>query len=162
MAVKFILGSSNSYVEFKSYYTNKLKQWPDCLEMAYLEARKYKPTRAADHSLAAIERANALAMTRRGGKGGRGGYPGGHNGKSAPNAKWVKDEADSPREARMRRLQLRDIREDRATTAVITNIWRMSAKENQPTLSSSTGRIRDRDPLGVSPTHHLDLGMESE
>ena len=94
MAVKFILGFSNSYVE--SYYTNNLKVWPDCLETAYLEATKYKPTRAADHSPTAMERANAFAMTRRGGKGGRGGYPGRDNGKSAPNAKWVKDGADSP------------------------------------------------------------------
>ena len=96
MAVKFILGLNNSYNEFKSFFTNGLKPWPDCLETAYQEAAKYNPKRAASNSPAAMERANAFAMTGRGGRGSRGGYPGGHNGKSAPNAKWVKDGADSP------------------------------------------------------------------
>ena len=96
MAVKFVLGLNSSYGEFKSFFTNGLKSWPDCLEAAYQEAAKYNPKRAASNSPSAMERANAFAMTGRGGKGGRGGYPGGHKGKSAPNAKWVKDGADSP------------------------------------------------------------------
>ena len=96
MAVKFILGLNNSYNEFKSFFTNGLKPWPDCLESAYQEAAKYNPKRAAGNSHAAMERANAFAMTGRGNKGGRGRYPGGHNGRSAPNARWVKDGADSP------------------------------------------------------------------
>ena len=96
MAVKFILGLNNSYSEFRSFFTNGLKPWPDCLETAYQEAAKYNPKRAANNSPAAMERANAFAMTGKGGRGGRGGYPGGHNGRSAPNAKWVKDGADSP------------------------------------------------------------------
>ena len=96
MAVKFILGLNYSYGEFRSFFTNGLKPWPDCLETAYQEAAKYNPKRAAFNSTAAIERANAFSMTGRGGKGGRGGYPGEHKGKSAPNAKWVKDGADSP------------------------------------------------------------------
>ena len=95
MAVKFIPGMNISYNEFKSFYTNGLKPWPDCLETAYQEGAKYNPKRAATNSPAAMERANAFAMTGRGGRGGRGGYPGGHNGKSAPNAQWVKDGADS-------------------------------------------------------------------
>ena len=95
MAVKFVLGLNSSYGEFKSFFTNGLKSWPDCLEAAYQEAAKYNPKRAASNSPAAMERANAFAMTGRGGKGGRGGYPGGHKRKSAPNAKWVKDGADS-------------------------------------------------------------------
>ena len=96
MAVKFILGLNNSYNEFRSFFTNGLKPWPDCLETAYQEAAKYNPRRAAANSPGAMERANAFAMTGRGGRGGRGGYPGGHNGKSAPNARWVRDGADSP------------------------------------------------------------------
>ena len=96
MAGKFILGLNHSYSEFRSFYTNGLKPWPDCLETAYQDAAKYNPKRAAANSPAAMERANAFAMTGRGGKGDRGGYPGGHNGKSAPYARWVKDGADSP------------------------------------------------------------------
>jgi hypothetical protein len=96
MAVKFILGLNNSYNEFRSFFTNGLKPWPDCLETAYQESAKYNPRRAAVNSPGAMERANAFAMTGRGGRGGRGGYPGGHNGKSAPNARWVRDGADSP------------------------------------------------------------------
>ena len=96
MAVKFILGLNNSYNEFKSFFTNGLKPWPDCLESAYQEAAKYNPKRAAGNSPAVMDRANAFAMTGRGGRSDRGGYPGGHKGKSAPNAKWVKDGADSP------------------------------------------------------------------
>ena len=95
--MKFILGLNNNYSEFRSLFTNGLKPWPDCLETAYQKAAKYNPKRAASNSQAAMERANAFAMTGRGGRG-RGGYPGGHNGKSAPNAKWVKDGADSPEE----------------------------------------------------------------
>ena len=95
MAVTFILGLSNSYNEFKSFFTNGLKPWPDYLESAYQEAAKYNPKRAAGNSPAAIERANAFAMTGRGFRSGRGGYPGGHKGKSAPNASWVKDGGDS-------------------------------------------------------------------
>ena len=97
MAVKFILGLNSHYAEFKNYYVNSLKTWPDCLESAYIEASKYKPTKNNNNSPGAMDRANAFSMTGRGGKkGGRGGYPGGHNGKSAPGAKWVKDGADSP------------------------------------------------------------------
>jgi Zinc knuckle len=96
MAVKFILGLNNNYVEFKSFYTNGLKTWPDCLETAYQDTAKFNPKRAAGNSPAAMERANAFAMTGKGGKSGKGGYPGGHKGKSAPNARWVKDGADSP------------------------------------------------------------------
>ena len=96
MAVKFILGLNSAYIEFTSFFTNGLKAWPDCLETAYQEAAKYNPKRAAVNSPAAMERANAFAMTGRGGRGGKGGYLGGRNGKSAPNAKWVKDGADSP------------------------------------------------------------------
>ena len=96
MAVKFIMGLNNNYGEFRSFFTNGLKPWPDCLETAYQEAAKYNPKRAAYNSPAATERANAFAMTGREGRGGRGGYPGGHKGKSAPNAKWVRDGPDSP------------------------------------------------------------------
>ena len=98
-AVKFILGLNNTYSEFRSFYTNGLKSWPDCLETAYHDAAKYNPKRAATNSPAAMEHANAFAMTGRGGRGGRGGYPGGHKRKSAPNARWVKDGADSPEES---------------------------------------------------------------
>ena len=84
MAVKFILGLNSHYSEFKNYYINSLKSWPDCLESAYIEASKYKPTESNNNSPAALERVNAFSMTGRGGKSGRGGYPGGHNGKSAP------------------------------------------------------------------------------
>ena len=87
MAVKFILGLNSNYGEFKSFFTNGLKPWPESLEVAYQESAKYNPKRAASNSPAAMDRANAFAMTGRGGKGGRGGYPGGHKGKSAPNAK---------------------------------------------------------------------------
>ena len=80
MAVKFILGLNISYNEFKSFFTNGLKPWPDCLETAYQEAAKYNPKRAAGNSPAAMECANAFAMTGRGSRGGRGGYPGGHKG----------------------------------------------------------------------------------
>lgn len=96
MAVNFILGLNNSYREFRSFFTNGLKPWSDCLETAYQEAAKYNPKRAANNSPAAMERANAFAIIGKGGRGDRGGYPGGHNGRSAPNAKWVKDGADSP------------------------------------------------------------------
>jgi hypothetical protein len=96
MAVKFILGLNNHYAEFKNYFINSLKDWPDCLDEAYNEAAKFKPTKLLNNSPGAMERANAFSMTGRGKKGGRGGYPGGHNGKSAPGAKWVKDGADSP------------------------------------------------------------------
>ena len=96
MAVKFILGLNNYYSEFKNFYINNLKVWPNTLEESYNEASKFKPTKVLNNSPAAMERANAFAMTGRGGKSGRGGYPGGHNGKSAPGAKWVKDGADSP------------------------------------------------------------------
>ena len=92
MAVKLILGLNNADSEFRFFYMNRLKPWPDCLEAAYQDATKYNPIRAAGNLPAAIER----AMTGRGGRSGRGGYPRGHNGKSAPNAKWVKDGADSP------------------------------------------------------------------
>ena len=95
MAVKFILGLYNSYNEFKSFFTNGLKPCPDCLESAYQEAAKYNLKKAAGNSPAAMERANAFAMTGRGGRSGRGGYPGGHKGKSAPNARWAKDGGDS-------------------------------------------------------------------
>ena len=95
MAVKFIPGLNDNYNEFRSFFTNGLKPWPDCLDAAYQEAAKYNPKRAASNSPAAMERANAFAMTGKGGRG-RGGYSGGHNGKSAHNAKWVKDGADSP------------------------------------------------------------------
>ena len=96
MAVKFILGLNNYYSEFKNFYINNLKVWPDCLDEAYNEASKFKPTKLLNNSPVAMERANAFSMTGRGGKkGGRGGYPGGHNGKSAPGARWVKDGADS-------------------------------------------------------------------
>ena len=96
MAVKFILGLNNYYSEFKNFYINNLKVWPDCLDEAYNEASKFKPTKLLNNSPVAMERANAFSMTGRGGKkGGRGGYPGGHNGKSAPGARWLKDGADS-------------------------------------------------------------------
>ena len=95
MAVKFILGLNNAYSEFRLFYMNGLKPWPDCLEAAYQDATRYNPRRAAGNLPAAVERANAFAMTGRGGRSGRGGYPGGHNGRSAPNTKWLKDGADS-------------------------------------------------------------------
>ena len=95
MAVKFILGLNNYYLEFKNFYINNLKVWPDSLEESYNDAAKFKPMKGLS-SPAAMERANAFSMTGRGGKeGGRGGYPGEHNGKSAPGARWVKDGADS-------------------------------------------------------------------
>lgn len=97
MSVKFILGLNSNYGEFKSFFTNGLKPWPDCLETAHQEAAKYNPKRAASNSPVGMERADAFAMTGRGGRGGRGGYPGGYKGKSAPNARWVKDGADSPK-----------------------------------------------------------------
>ena len=65
MAVKFILGLNSSYLEFKSFFTNGLKPWPDCLETAYKEAAKYDPKTAAGNSPAAMERTNAFAMTGR-------------------------------------------------------------------------------------------------
>ena len=37
MALKLILGLNSNYGEFKSFFTNGLKPWPDCLETAYQE-----------------------------------------------------------------------------------------------------------------------------
>ena len=65
MAVKFILGLNNSYSEFRSFFTNGLKAWPDCLGTAYQDAAKYNPKRAASNSPAGMERENAFAMTGR-------------------------------------------------------------------------------------------------
>ena len=55
MAIKFILGLNSSYNEFRSFYTNGLKPWPDCLETAYQNAAKYNPKRAAANPHAAME-----------------------------------------------------------------------------------------------------------
>ena len=51
---KFILGLNNSYNEFRSFFTNGLKPWPDCLESAYQEAAKYNPKHAANNSPAGM------------------------------------------------------------------------------------------------------------
>ena len=152
MAVKFVLGLNNSYNEFRSFYTNGLKPWPDCLETAYQDAAKYNPRRAASNSPAAMERANAFAMTGRGGRGGRGGYPGGHNGKSAPNARWVTDGADSPEGGKSDRgspigaytankSPPAGTDEAPVTTAGSTATLRQSAEGNPRTSMCSTGRI---------------------
>lgn len=55
MAVQFILGLNSSYNEFRSFCTNGLKPWPDCLETAYQDAAKYNPKRAAANPHAAME-----------------------------------------------------------------------------------------------------------
>ena len=93
MALKFIMGLNHHYDEFKSYYINRLKAWPENLVDASYEAAKFSPSpkRHAPYSPGAFERANAFALTGRGGKSGRG-YHGGHKGKSTPNGRWVRDE----------------------------------------------------------------------
>jgi hypothetical protein len=91
MALKYTMGLNHHYDEFKYFYINNLKPWPETLEGAISESLTYNPKRANHHPPGgAFERANAFAFTGRGGRGGRG-YPGGHNGRSAPNAKWVRD-----------------------------------------------------------------------
>ena len=171
MAVKFILGLNNSYNEFKSFFTNGLKPWPDCLESAYKEAAKYNPKRAAGNSHAAMERANAFAMTGRGNKGGRGRYPGGHNGRSAPNARWVKDGADSPEGGKSDRgSPIGAYTANKSPTAgyrrgPCNNCGKyghlgQSAEANPRTPMWSTGKIPDRNPPGENLTHHL--GRESK
>lgn len=93
MAIKFTMGLNHHYDEFKSFYTNRLKPWPNNLNDANFEATKFNPIHrrvAAQANAAAFERANAFAFHERGGRGGRG-YPGGRNGKSTPNGKWVRD-----------------------------------------------------------------------
>ena len=96
MALKFIVGLNNYYAEFKNFYINKLKEWPQNLDAAHADTIRFSPNREKRDA----ERDNAFAMTGRGGRGGRGykQYPGGHNAKSTPNGKWVRDgpEPNSP------------------------------------------------------------------
>ena len=99
MALKFIMGLNHMYDDFKYFYINNLKPWPDTLDQANSEAAKFSPkTKSAAHSNAAdYERANAFAFTGRGGRSARGrGYPGGHKGKTTPNGHWVRDGTESP------------------------------------------------------------------
>lgn len=94
MALKFIMGLNNHYAEFKYFYINNLKEWPPNLDAAHAETIRFSPNRdKRELNTGAFERANAFAMTGRGGRGGRGykQYPGGHNGKSTHNGKWVRD-----------------------------------------------------------------------
>lgn len=99
MALKFIMGLSSQYEEFKSFYVNNLKPWPHALEDAYYEATKYSPKRTSGNAQGGFERANAFSMTgRRGrsGRGGRGRYPLGQRDQFAFNGKCEKDRSESP------------------------------------------------------------------
>ena len=51
MTVKFILGLNSNYGEFRSFFTNGLKPWPESLEVAYQESANYNLKRAASKSL---------------------------------------------------------------------------------------------------------------
>jgi hypothetical protein len=92
MGIKFTMGLNQFYEEYKSFFINNLKTWPDTLDLAYSEAAKYNPKRAAAQSPGASERANAFTMSSRGGRGRDGHYPGGHNGRSTPNGYWARVE----------------------------------------------------------------------
>ena len=108
MAIKFIMGLNHHYNEYKGYYINCLRDWPDTLDKAYMDAAKFNPYQkhAAGQSQAGFERANAFAATGRGrgGKGGRGrgrgrgGYAGGPYGKNTQSGHWVRDGPESPKE----------------------------------------------------------------
>ena len=108
MALKFTMGLNHYYDEYKSYYVNYLRPWPENLEDAYTEASKYNPMQKRGYHAGGVERANAFAFSGRGGRNGRGnrggrggrGHQGGRNGKG--NGKFVRehvrDDAESPEE----------------------------------------------------------------
>ena len=173
MAVKFIMGLNNNYGEFRSFFTNGLKPWPDCLETAYQEAAKYNPKRAAYNSPAATERANAFAMTGREGRGGRGGYPGGHKGKALRTRNGCETDQTLPKEAAAARKDLRwqlhtpptnthqrGTREVHAITVGNTGTWLGNAEQMQQTQWCSTGARKEERALEGNRLHHL--GRESK
>lgn len=75
LALQFTMGLNSSYAGHKQYFEDAVKQWPESVDQAFLEASKYKPKKDGydNDYQGGLGRANAFAMRGRGrGRGGRG------------------------------------------------------------------------------------------
>jgi hypothetical protein len=76
LALKFTMGLNSSYSEYKQYYEDGLKSWPENLSDALTEAAKYKPRGIGSGNPNDMGRANAFTMRGRGKGRGRGRFSG--------------------------------------------------------------------------------------